>query len=109
MFHTLKLDKFITQGTRNKELRNKETISQLKPFFNQPHSNMHTTLPLPDGASAQYLYQLKYSLQQANAEPGACLGKMKCQAVKRAEPKPLCASQPKQCFPKERGTETNAI
>lgn len=74
------------QGTE----KQRDIISQT--FFYQALSNQHTVLPLPDGASAQYLYQLIYSVQQMNAEPGACLGMMKCQAVKRAEPKALCAS-----------------
>lgn len=50
------------------------------------------TYYLLDGATTQYLYILNYLAQQANADTGVCHGKMKCQDVKTAEPKPYCAN-----------------
>ena len=50
------------------------------------------TYYLLDGASAQYLYNVNYLAQQANAETRVCHGKMKCQVVATAEPEPPCAN-----------------
>lgn len=55
--------------------------------------NMHTGLPQNLLlASTPYLYNLNYLAEQANAETGICHGKMKCQVVETAEPKPYCAN-----------------